>query len=507
MPSPRRRLLTLAAAASVLLASPGAIPLSPPATARAANAPLTAAQIADHLSAQVYGFLPYWELDGATDGYLRYDLLSDIALFSVGLTCSCAIGTCTPGYAAATGSLADEIVARAHAAGVRVDLTVTSFGLSRNNAFFDNTTAQTAAVSAIAALVRQRGFDGVNVDVESLHNVDFPAYAAWVGRIRTAIRKDNGAARVTVATNGAISGAQMAAAAIKAGADRAFLMGYSYRSSGSSPAGSISPVVRADGGKSLTWSLDTYADYDVPSSRILLGLPYYGLTWPTSSGTAHASTVGAGSAFIPETDMGDIPSGTTIHYDTLEESPWFAVEDKAGGWTETYFDNPRSLGAKYALITSRRLAGTGIWALGYDRGVAGYWDALATAFDPPATTYHPVTPGRVLDSRTGLGSGTFQMGVPRSFQVTGHAGVPSNATAVTGTLTVASATGAGYVSLTPTSQAKPTSSTLNFPTHDVRATGVTVKLGSGGKLWATYRALHTSDTAKLVFDVTGYFTP
>jgi hypothetical protein len=127
--------------------------------------------------------------------------------------------------------------------------------------------------------------------------------------------------------------------------------------------------------------------------------------------------------------------------------------------------------------------------------------------DTSGATYHPVTPGRVLDSRTGLGSGTFQMGVPRSFQVTGHAGVPSNATAVTGTLTVASATGAGYVSLTPTSQAKPTSSTLNFPTHDVRATGVTVKLGSGGKLWATYRALHTSDTAKLVFDVTGYFTP
>jgi hypothetical protein len=41
----------------------------------------------------------------------------------------------------------------------------------------------------------------------------------------------------------------MAVQALNNGADRVFIMGYSYRTSGTSPAGSISPIARADGAK------------------------------------------------------------------------------------------------------------------------------------------------------------------------------------------------------------------------------------------------------------------
>ena len=46
---------------------------------------------------------------------------------------------------------------------------------------------------------------------------------------------------------------------------------------------------------------------------------------------------------------------------------------------------------------------------------------------------------------------------------------------------------AGYLSLTPTSQANPATSTLNFPVGDVRANNVTVKLGAGGNLYVVYK--------------------
>jgi serine protease inhibitor ecotin len=129
--------------------------------------------------------------------------------------------------------------------------------------------------------------------------------------------------------------------------------------------------------------------------------------------------------------------------------------------------------------------------------------------DTSGATYVPLTPNRILDTRSGKGlSGTFSSHVSRSFGVTGSAsGVPANATAVTGNLTVSGQTAAGFVYLGPTAMNNPTSSTLNFPIGDDRANAVTVALGSGGVLYATYAASTLGPTAQVIFDVTGYFVP
>ena len=67
-------------------------------------------------------------------------------------------------------------------------------------------------------------------------------------------------------------------------------------------------------------------------------------------------------------------------------------------------------------------------------------------------------------------------------------------------------TAAGYVSLGPDPVASPTTSTLNAPPGDTRATGVTVVLGPGGTLSATFSPASGAST-DLIFDVTGYFVP
>jgi glucose/arabinose dehydrogenase len=124
-----------------------------------------------------------------------------------------------------------------------------------------------------------------------------------------------------------------------------------------------------------------------------------------------------------------------------------------------------------------------------------------------ASTYHTVTPARILDTRKAKGlSGPFLNEVPRSFAVTGQGGVPVGATAVTGNLTVTGQTGPGYVSLTTSSQAIPATSTLNFPLNDSRANGVTMPLTGTGTLWQTFVGSRGS-RADVLFDVTGYFAP
>lgn len=133
--------------------------------------------------------------------------------------------------------------------------------------------------------------------------------------------------------------------------------------------------------------------------------------------------------------------------------------------------------------------------------VTGYF--LQT--DSGGATYHAVEPVRLLDTRVANGlTGTFVNGVPRTWQITDREGIPSDATAITGNLTIANQSKAGYVSLGPVAEATPETSTINFPAGDIRANGVTVKLSPTGTLSAVYKA--ASGTTNLILDVTGYFT-
>jgi hypothetical protein len=140
-------------------------------------------------------------------------------------------------------------------------------------------------------------------------------------------------------------------------------------------------------------------------------------------------------------------------------------------------------------------------ATGLILDVTGYFLA-----DDSGATYEPITAFRVLDTRVGTGlSGKFVFNSPRTFQVTGvgGGGVPDGATAVTGNLTVVGQTRRGFVSLTPTPDADPDTSTINFPLGDNRANGVTVQLSPTGSLSAVYKA--SGGSTDMIFDVTGYY--
>jgi spore germination protein YaaH len=498
---------------ALVLALPGPT-LRPTDAATTGLAPLTAGQVSHNLSADVFGYLPYWSIGTWTDAYLHYDLLTTIAFFGVGVNDNGTLNTTSAGYKAYMSDTATTIIQHAHAAGVRTVITFQSFGLDHNAAFFSNPTAQQTFVQQATALMSSRGADGANLDVELISGIYFPAYGALVKSLGDAARATNPIAQISVATNGNTSGSTMAATAVANGADRAFLMGYAYRSAGSNPTGSISPLVRTDGGLSLSASLDMYAAKGVPANRILLGLPYYGMTWPTVDSSLHAARqpasagLGAGKAFFPSSLPGARPPGAVLDYDPVEQSArltWF--DATVNSWYQTYYDDGRSLAPKEHLVLDRGLGGMGIWALGYDRGQSGYWETIAAIFRPltTETSYVPVAPARILDTREGNGlGGRFKANLPRTWQVTGRGGIPTTALAVTANVTVTDQTAAGFVTVTSVASVAPTTSTLNFPIGDNRANNLTVPLGPGGTLSAVYRA-RGSQTTHLILDVTGYF--
>ncbi len=158
------------------------------------------------------------------------------------------------------------------------------------------------------------------------------------------------------------------------------------------------------------------------------------------------------------------------------------------------------LGADGTLSATFKGASGATTALVFD--VTGYFLA-----GTDGASYVPLSPSRLLDTRVDNGlSGAFKSGVARTFQVAGRGGVPEDAVAVTGNLTVTRQTSSGYISLTPVPTNSPKTSTLNFPLTDTRANGITVPLGADGTLSATFKGASGATTA-LVFDVTGYFLP
>ena len=208
---------------------------------------------------EVYGFVPYWEMDAGIADHLAETDLSTLALFSVTHRSSGRMQDNQTGYKRITGDLGQRLIREAHERGTRVEVVYTSFGEAKNRAFYGSDKAQSRWIKELVDFTEEQDFDGINVDVELLPADLVPAYGAWVGRLRTALRERLPDAQVSVSTTGGQRGAAMAAAANAAGADRIFLMGYDYHWPGSEP-GASAPMDRLDGeDRDLVWSLDRYA--------------------------------------------------------------------------------------------------------------------------------------------------------------------------------------------------------------------------------------------------------
>ncbi len=161
----------------------------------------------------------------------------------------------------------------------------------------------------------------------------------------------------------------------------------------------------------------------------------------------------------------------------------------------------------YLGVSSDPIDPTSVWVGDTFANSSHQWATMIHQISTSAggAKYSPMTPVRVLDTRFANGlSGSFVSGTPRTFAVAGTNGIPADAVAITGNLTVTGQTSAGYVSLGPVSSANPSSSTLNFPLGDTRANNVTLALAADGSLSAVYKAKAGAKTS-LVLDVTGYF--
>lgn len=215
---------------------------------------------------------------------------------------------------------------------------------------------QQRLIRAVWAAVQEKGYRVVNVDFEYVLAEDRQAFADFVRRLRILLNLYG--IRVTVALAPKTSDSQpgllyegMDYAALGEAANGVFLMtyewGYTY--------GVNMPVAPIDQVRRVA----EYALIRIPREKIILGIPNYGYDWPLPyvRGTTKAQSIGYTDAIRLAVDH-----GVPIHYDETAQSPWFRYW-QYGIQHEVWFEDIRSLKAKFDLMDELGLPGAGYWQL------------------------------------------------------------------------------------------------------------------------------------------------
>jgi spore germination protein YaaH len=327
------------------------------------------------LTHAVFGFLRYSDYTGSYMSYIRYDLLTHIAPF--GFSVSSSNGAIT--YPA--GWPWTSVINNAHNNGVKVIPCVANFDAAQIHSIITGTTVKTNFFANIKTLIQTYSLDGVNIDFEGLSTSDRGSViSSFMAELTNYVHTNCPGAEVSFA-GPAINWSGWDFTALAASLDYIFIMGYDFYGTGSATTGPSAPLL---GGSYNVTTIVTSATrgYDAVvknnPEKLILGFPYYGNRWSAKSATEHDSVISHINS--PRFNVAEAEAET---YGKLwaadHQTPWYAYNE-SGVWKQVWYDDSVSLGAKYDLVKSKNLKGTGMWALGYDADRPELWETLKRKF-------------------------------------------------------------------------------------------------------------------------------
>ena len=195
------------------------------------------------------------------------------------------------------------------------------------------------------------GFSGVNVDFENVAAADRDLFSGFIRSIQQALGPEGYQVTLTVPPKNSDSSYEAYDyETLGRWADAIFIMTYDWGYP-SGPPMAVAPLNEVK--KVLTYALSK-----IPNSKIIQGVPLYGYDWqlPFSADTpARAVTL---------VKVYEIARrfGASIQYDPLAESPFFYYQDDTGKEHVVWFEDARSVRAKYAGARNFNLGGIGFWS-------------------------------------------------------------------------------------------------------------------------------------------------
>ncbi len=302
------------------------------------------------VSGYAYPFISPWVLEQT----LPY--LSELPIFSYGFTYD---GELLAPY------WGDEwMIAAALQQGVQPVLTLTPFGEDGNfnnnliSSVVNNPAYAENLIQNLLVVMKSKGYRGVDIDFEYILPQDRDAFTEFVQRTADIMRANGYHTSVALApkTSADQQGLLYQGKDYRAlgeAADHVLLMtyewGYTY-----GPPMAVAPINQVR-------RVVEYAVTEIPAEKIELGIPNYGYDWPLpyERGVTSAITIGNVEAVRIA-----IEQGVPIRFDELAQSPYFHYfERETGVEHEVWFEDVRSLQAKFLLIEEYGLRGCGYWQI------------------------------------------------------------------------------------------------------------------------------------------------
>jgi spore germination protein YaaH len=203
---------------------------------------------------------------------------------------------------------------------------------------------------AIVAAVTEHGWDGVDVDYESLPAAARDSFSVFVSELSEKLHAAGAVLTVTVQAKtsaGQGSTGSQDWAAIGRAADRVRVMAYDHAWATSRP-GSVAPLPWVD-------RVLTFAVREIPVKKVELGIAAYGYDWSGQSGTSvswqHARALAVGH-------------GATVHWEPTNGSVWFSYANAAGPHHVVWFEDARSARLKIAAARRHGVTHVVVWQLG-----------------------------------------------------------------------------------------------------------------------------------------------
>lgn len=295
-----------------------------------------------------YPFISPWVL-GQT-----LPFLDELSVFSYGFT--------TEGELVLPALPTEWMINDALSEGTKPVLTLTPFGPDGQfsnyliHRVLSDTTARNRLIRNLYEAVLNQGYQGVNIDFEFILAEDRDLFTEFVRDVTYAVNELGYEVTVDLApkTSADQPGVLYEGKdypALGAAADRVLVMtyewGYTY-----GPAMAVAPIDKVR-------EVIDYAVTEIPREKISMGVPNYGYDWklPYVRGESKAATIGNIEALQIA-----LRNDSQILYDETAQSPYFSYV--ADGIThEVWFEDARSMLAKYRLVREYGLHGIGCWQI------------------------------------------------------------------------------------------------------------------------------------------------
>ncbi len=347
---------------------------------------------------EVFGFAPHWSLNKLDN--VDFNTLTTLAYFGIPVDEDGEFVTDDPGYIKFTSQKATEIFNKAHSHDTKVVLTVTQMNNKTIKRFLDNESAQRMAVRNTLETIQARNLDGVNIDFEYLGDPGAgyrQKFSNFVGLMSQTMRTEGLLTSTSVYAASAKQLKMYDISSLAQSSDKIFMMAYDYATTSTDNAIPTAPLYGHTEGKywyDVSTAVEDFLS-QMPAEKLILGTPWYGYNllvyepsvkaetrpWYSWRGKPTAQTYGQ----IEDSINADMPGILDYKegWDDLGKTRWRAYHvASTNTWRMVFYDDVESLGIKYDFAKDKKLAGVGIWALGFDNGRSEMWDLLKTKFGP-----------------------------------------------------------------------------------------------------------------------------